>query len=185
MFSKFLNRPSIKPLSKCFFSSPKLLNPNLSTTQVLNDSYDAIIVGGGHNGLICANYLAQKQKKVLILERRHIVGGAAVTEELYPGHHLSRASYVLSLFRKSIIEELFPKDWKEKLVLYKRKPSSFTPTLEEGKFLVLGGGKDRDFEELSKFSKKDAENYQVYNNMLNKFVEIVVPLIDYVRKIKK
>lgn len=165
-------------LNKCFFSSPKLLNSSGSVTQALSSNYDAIIVGGGHNGLICANYLAKAQKKVLVLERRYKIGGAAITEELYPGHHLSRASYVLSLLRKKIVDELFPSDWNQKLIYYKRQPSSFTPTTTEGKYLVLGGGKNRDFEEISKFSKKDAKNYQEYNDFLSKIVQIIGPLID-------
>ncbi|MCH7720902.1 MAG: NAD(P)/FAD-dependent oxidoreductase [Planctomycetes bacterium] len=65
--------------------------------------YDAIIIGGGHNGLVCAAYLAKAGRKVLVLERRHVLGGAAVTEELYPGFHFSVCSYVVSLFRPHII----------------------------------------------------------------------------------
>lgn len=61
--------------------------------------YDAIIIGGGHNGLVAANYLAKDNMKVLVLERRHLVGGAAVSEEVFPGYVFSRASYLLSLFR--------------------------------------------------------------------------------------
>ena len=68
--------------------------------------YDAVIIGAGHNGLVAANYLAKAGKKVLMLEKRHLVGGAAVTEELIPGFKFSRCSYVLSLFRRNIIKEL-------------------------------------------------------------------------------
>ena len=69
-------------------------------------TYDAIIVGGGHNGLVCAAYLARAGHKVLVLERRHVLGGAAVTEELYPGFKFSVCSYVVSLFRPQIIRDL-------------------------------------------------------------------------------
>ena len=62
-----------------------------------------MIVGGGHNGLVCANYLAKSNLKTLVLERRHLVGGASVSEEIFPGYTFSRASYVLSLFRNVII----------------------------------------------------------------------------------
>src|SRR5262245_39902121 len=68
--------------------------------------YDAIIIGGGHNGLICAAYLAKAGRKVLVLERRHVLGGAAVTEEVFPGFKFSVCSYVVSLFRPHIIREL-------------------------------------------------------------------------------
>lgn len=98
--------------------------------------FDAIIVGGGHNGLICSNYLAQQNMKVLVLERRHVLGGAAVSEEIFPGYVFSRASYVLSLLRKKVIEEIFPENWRDELVLFERKVPSFTPT-RDGKYLRL------------------------------------------------
>ena len=69
-------------------------------------SYDAIVIGGGHNGLVSAAYLARAGKKVLVLERRHVLGGAAVTEEVFPGFRFSVCSYVVSLLRPEIIREL-------------------------------------------------------------------------------
>ena len=69
-------------------------------------TYDAIIVGGGHNGLVCAAYLAKAGRKVLVLERRYVLGGSAVTEELHPGFKFSVCSYVVSLMRPRIISEL-------------------------------------------------------------------------------
>ena len=81
-------------------------NINLKMRRALKSHYDAIIVGAGHNGLVAANYLAAAKKNVLVLEQRHVVGGAALTEELLPGFKFSRCSYVLSLFRNSIIKEL-------------------------------------------------------------------------------
>lgn len=72
----------------------------------LKGKYDAVIVGGGHNGLTAAAYLARAGKKVAVLERRHVLGGAAVTEEIIPGFRFSRASYLLSLFRPQIISDL-------------------------------------------------------------------------------
>ena len=71
-----------------------------------NNKYDAIIVGGGHNGLVTAAYLAKAGKKVLVVERRHLVGGAAVTEEIFPGFKYTVASYVVSLLRPEVIRDL-------------------------------------------------------------------------------
>jgi phytoene dehydrogenase-like protein len=113
-------------------------------------AYDAVIIGSGHNGLVCANYLAKANMKVLVLERRHIVGGAAVSEEIFPGYVHSRASYLLSLLRKNIIDELFPADWRKDLVLYEREYPSFTPTKQDGKYLLLGH--KHELKEIAKFS---------------------------------
>lgn len=97
-----------------------------------NIHWDYIIVGGGHNGLVCANYLARKtNSKILVLEQRKLIGGAAVSEQVFPGYTFSRCSYVLSLFRNSIIKDLFPSDYKKDLQLIGRDISSTTPTLEK------------------------------------------------------
>ena len=139
--------------------------------------YDAVIIGGGHNGLVCANYLAKEDMKVLVLERRHLVGGAAISEEVYPGYVFSRASYLLSLFRNVIIDEIFPSNWRDDLVLYKREFPSFTPT-RDGKYLMLGGGHDFDHKEISKFSKKDADKMSEYTSKLEEIVDMINPMID-------
>src|SRR5271167_1035122 len=97
--------------------------------------YDAIIIGGGHNGLVTACYLARAKWKVLVLERRYVVGGACVTEEVFPGFKVSTAAYVNSLFRKEIIKDLKLGDYG--FAVLERNPSSFTP-FPDGRHLFLG-----------------------------------------------
>ena len=87
--------------------------------------YDAIVIGAGHNGLVTACYLARARRKVLVLERRHVVGGACVTEEVWPGFKVSTAAYVNSLFRPEIIRDLRLKDYGYEAL--ERNPSSFSP----------------------------------------------------------
>ena len=102
--------------------------------------YDAIIIGAGHNGLVTACYLARAGKKVLILERRHVVGGACVTEEVFPGFKVSTAAYVNSLFRKEIIRDLKLHD--HGFALLERNPSSFSPFLD-GRYLMMGADREK------------------------------------------
>jgi phytoene dehydrogenase-like protein len=97
--------------------------------------YDAIIIGGGHNGLVTACYLARARWKVLVLERRYVVGGACVTEEVWPGYKVSTAAYVNSLFRPEIIRDLRLREYGFESL--ERNPSSFTPFLD-GRYLMMG-----------------------------------------------
>ena len=116
--------------------------------------FDAIVIGGGHNGLVCAAYLARAGKKVCVLERRHVLGGCATTEELWPGYKVSTAAYVISLFLPQIIRELKLKEYG--LTILPRSPSSFTP-LPDGRSLLLGADADLCRREISKFSTTDAD----------------------------
>ncbi len=136
--------------------------------------YDAIIVGAGHNGLVTACYLARAGKRVLVLERRYIVGGACVTEEVFPGFKVSTAAYVNSLFRKEIIRDLRLHD--HGFALLERMPSSFSPFLD-GRYLMMGGDKDLTRREIGKFSARDAENYPKYEAMLERVADVLEPTL--------
>ncbi len=136
--------------------------------------YDAIIIGGGHNGLVTACYLARAKWKVLVLERRYIVGGACVTEEVFPGFKVSTAAYVNSLFRPEIIRDLHLNDYGFEVI--ERNPSSFSPFLD-GRYLMLGAGLPKDVEEIAKFSRRDAENYPKYEAMLERVASVVEPTL--------
>jgi phytoene dehydrogenase-like protein len=137
-------------------------------------SYDAIIIGGGHNGLVTACYLAKAKWKVLVLERRYIVGGACVTEEMFGGFKVSTAAYVNSLFRPEIINDLHLKDYGFEVV--ERDPSSFSP-FSDGRYLLLGPDRAMNQREISKFSTRDAENYPGYEAMLERVASVVEPTL--------
>jgi phytoene dehydrogenase-like protein len=141
---------------------------------------DCIIVGGGHNGLITAAYLAKAGLDVLVAERRHCVGGAAVTEEIVPGFKFSRASYLAGLLRPQIISDLELPKYGFKYL--KRNPSSFTPTLSNskygGKYLILGSDSKENWNSIAQFSKRDADRYEEYEEFLNKVRDLVQPIID-------
>src|SRR5437764_3910958 len=127
--------------------------------------YDAIIIGAGHNGLVTACYLARAGWRVLVLERRHVVGGACVTEETFPGFKVSTAAYVNSLFRKEIVRDLRLKD--HGFEVLERSPSSFTP-FPDGRHLLLGPDADMTRKEIAKLSRRDAEAYPRYEAMLER-----------------
>nr|XP_028950365.1 pyridine nucleotide-disulfide oxidoreductase domain-containing protein 2 isoform X2 [Malus domestica] len=157
------------------FSSSSSTGTAAATTALKNKKWDALVIGGGHNGLTAAAYLARSGLSVAVLERRHVIGGAAVTEELVPGFKFSRCSYLQSLLRPSIIKELeLPRHG---LKLLKGSHSSFTPCLD-GRYLLLGPNKDHNHSEISKFSKRDADAYPRYGNQLGNFCEFMDPLLD-------
>ena len=107
----------------------------------MSQSYDLIIIGGGHNGLVTAAYLARAGVKVLVLERREVLGGACVTEEIWPGYKVSTAAYVNSLLRPEIIRDLELK--RHGFEMLPRNPSSFTP-FPDGRSLLMGPDKAHD-----------------------------------------
>ncbi|MFQ5932586.1 MAG: phytoene desaturase family protein, partial [Nitrospiraceae bacterium] len=136
--------------------------------------YDAIIIGAGHNGLVTACYLAKAGWRVLVLERRHLVGGACVTEEVFPGFRVSTAAYVTSLFRKEIIRDLRLKEYG--FTVLERNPSSFSP-YPDGRYLLLGPDPQLNHREISKFSARDAEHYPRYHVMLESLATVIEPML--------
>ncbi len=138
-------------------------------------TYDFIIVGGGHNGLTCAAYLAKAGRKVLVLERREVLGGACTTEEVWPGCKVSTAAYVNSLLRPQIVRELELK--KHGFAMLPRDPSSFTP-FPDGRSLLMGPDAAMTHREVSQFSRKDADALPRYEAMLLRVADFLEPLLD-------
>jgi phytoene dehydrogenase-like protein len=137
-------------------------------------AYDAIVIGGGHNGLVTACYLARAKRKVLVLERRHLVGGACVSEETFPGFKVSTAAYVNSLFRPEIVRDLKLREYGFELL--ERNPSSFSP-FPDGRYLMLGADEALNEREIAKFSARDAERYPQYVAMLERVATVIEPTL--------
>ncbi|CAA9343680.1 MAG: Beta-carotene ketolase [uncultured Nocardioidaceae bacterium] len=137
-------------------------------------AYDAIVVGGGHNGLINAAYLAKEGLRTLVLERNPLVGGAAITEECLPGFSFTTFSYALSLLRPEIIHEL---DLVRHGFMPLMMPSSFHPT-GDGDYLLLGDDHDQNVQEVRRHSRRDADAYSRYHHDLDRVVQAVRPLFD-------
>ncbi|TWU30154.1 phytoene desaturase family protein [Bythopirellula polymerisocia] len=137
-------------------------------------SYDCIIIGGGHNGLVTAAYLAKAGRKVCVLERRHVLGGCASTEELWPGYKVSTAAYVISLFQTQILRELRLKEYG--LNILPRSPSSFTP-LPDGRSLLMGPDAALNQREIGKFSMRDAAAYPRYEALLERVAATLEPVL--------
>jgi phytoene dehydrogenase-like protein len=140
----------------------------------MSKTYDAIVIGGGHNGLVAACYLAKAKRSVLVLERRYIVGGACVSEETFPGYKVSTAAYVNSLFRPEIVRDLQLHSYGFEAI--ERNPASFSPFLD-GRYLMLGRDRASDVAEIAKFSKKDAEAYPQYEAMLERVAAVIEPTL--------
>ena len=136
--------------------------------------YDALIVGGGHNGLVCACYLAGAGLKVRVLERRGVLGGAAVTEEFHPGFRNSTASYTVSLLNPKVIGDL--RLVEHGLTIVERPFSNFLP-LSDSSYIKVGGGLAATQAETARFSPRDAEQLPRYYEMLDGVADVLRDLL--------
>jgi len=137
-----------------------------------SNTYDVIIIGGGHNGLVCAAYLAKAGLKVTVLERRDVVGGAAVTEEFHPGFRNSVAAYTVSLLNPKVARDLELE--RHGLRVVERQLANFLP-LPDGQFLKIGAGKTA--QEVAKFSTRDAERLDAYSTRLDAVADVLRDLV--------
>ncbi|MFE0757289.1 phytoene desaturase family protein [Inquilinus sp. NPDC058860] len=135
--------------------------------------FDVAIIGGGHNGLVCAAYLAAAGLKVTVLERRRVVGGAAVTEEFHPGFRNSVASYTVSLLNPKVIRDLDLPGHGLKVI--ERRLANFLP-VDDGRALIAGPG-GRTKVEIAKFSARDAERYDAYSNRLEAIADVLRDIV--------
>jgi phytoene dehydrogenase-like protein len=140
----------------------------LGRRTLVADSYDVVIIGAGHNGLVCACYLAAAGLRVKVVEQRSVVGGAAVTEEFHPGFRNSVASYTVSLLNPKIIRDLdLPRHG---LRIVERRLANFFP-LPDGQYLKTGEGVTRS--EIARFSSRDAERYEAYSAEIDAIADVL------------
>jgi phytoene dehydrogenase-like protein len=141
----------------------------------MNGRYDAIVVGSGHNGLIAAAYLAKTGKRVLVLERRGVIGGATVTEETLPGYRLSTCSYVCNLLLPEVIRDLDLK--RHGYDVRPLDPQYFIP-FPDGRYMISYLDHGKTAEQIAKFSRKDVDNYEAYWAMWDRIISRMRPLLD-------
>src|SRR6478735_3106220 len=136
--------------------------------------HDVIIIGGGHNGLVTAAYLARAGRKVLVLERRELVGGCAVTEEIWPGYRVSTGAYLTSLMQERIVNELeLPRFGYQ----VDAKDPAFFSAFPDGRHFFMWQDRTKTLAEIAKFSKHDAEVYPAYEDQLERISVVVESLL--------
>ena len=136
--------------------------------------YDVVVIGAGHNGLVAATYLARAGAHVLVLEQRPLVGGACITEEAWPGFRINTFSYVAGLLRPEIVRELELEKHGYRAILY--DPQAFVP-YPDGRSLRIWNDEARTVNEISKFSKKDAQAYPKFDRFWEDVLDLVEPLL--------
>src|SRR5947209_16576966 len=136
--------------------------------------YDAIIIGGGHNGLVTAAYLACAGRKVLVLERRELLGGCAVTEEIWPGYRVSTGAYLTSLLQEKIVQELeLPRFGYQ----VDAKDPAFFSVFPDGRHLFMWQDRAKTLAEIAKFSHRDAGVYPDYEDQIERLARVVEGLL--------
>jgi phytoene dehydrogenase-like protein len=137
-------------------------------------TYDAIIVGGGHNGLVAAAYLSRAGRKVLVLERRELLGGCSVTEEVWPGYRVSTGAYLTSLLQERIVREL---DLPRFGYRVDAKDPAFFSAFPDGRHFFMWQDGAKTLAEIARFSGRDARVYPAYEDQLERISQVVEGLL--------
>ena len=154
--------------------TPNSASPKSTSRKSGTHRYDAVVIGAGHNGLVHATYLARAGMKTLLLEQRHLVGGAAITEELLPGFQFTTFSYAISLLRPEIVDDL---DLVEHGLMVLPLANTFQPGLD-GEHLLLGPDADANYHEIARFSAEDAEAARDLDHLIARLCVALKPWMD-------